>query len=317
MNIVVLDAYSVNHGDLSWKGLESLGNVILYDRTSPNEIISRCKDAEIVLTNKVRFNRDTIASLPHLRYIGVMATGYDIIDIRAAREHGIVVTNVPAYSTTHVAQMVFSHMLNIIDYVDRFANENREGRWSKCEDFCYWDSPTHDLSAMTLGIIGLGNIGLEVAKIAHAFGMKVIAQTSKTQKQLPDYIEKTSQKELFQQSDVVTLHCPLNEETRDLVNKETLGWMKETAILINTGRGPLVDTSALYNVLKNNGIRAYAADVMSEEPPQQDNPLLTMPNVFLTPHIAWASQEARVRLISQLIINVEAFLKESPVNVVN
>ncbi len=317
MKIVILDAYSVNPGDLSWESIEALGDVVVYDRTKPDEVAVRCKEAEIVLTNKVKITAEIFDSLPCLKYVGVMATGYDIIDLKAATAHGVKVTNVPAYSTDHVAQMVFAHLLNITDYVDSFARQNRDGRWTNSADFCYWDKPTHELAAMTMGIVGLGNIGMKVAGIAMAFGMKVMAYTSKPQEQLPEGIQKASLGDVLRSADVLTLHCPLNEQTRYIINRDSIHLMKSSAIVINTGRGPLVDEADMAEALAKGRLQAYAADVMGQEPPAKDNPLMSLPNVFTTPHIAWASQEARVRLIAQLAKNIEAFKNGETLNVVN
>ena len=317
MKIVVLDGYAGNPGDLSWEGAEALGECTIYDRTAPTEKLERVKDAEIVLTNKVPFCAEDFEKLPNLKYIGVLATGYNIIDTEAAKAHGVVVTNIPAYSTNSVAQMVFAHLLNITDYVDSFARQNRDGRWTNSADFCYWDKPTHELAAMTMGIVGLGNIGMKVAGIAMAFGMKVMAYTSKPQEQLPEGIQKASLGDVLRSADVLTLHCPLNEQTRYIINRDSIHLMKSSAIVINTGRGPLVDEANMAEALAKGRLQAYAADVMGQEPPAKDNPLMSLPNVFTTPHIAWASQEARVRLIAQLAKNIEAFKNGETLNVVN
>lgn len=235
--IVVLDGYSVNPGDLSWDYLTSLGNCTLYDRTDKSEIIERTKNAEIILTNKVPLKADTLKLLPSLRYIGVLATGYNIIDIEAAKEQNIVVTNIPAYSTQSVVQMVFAHLLNITNQVELHSGKVREGKWSVCKDFCFWDTPITELAGKTFGIIGLGHIGMSVAKLADAFGMRVIANTSKKQKDLPPYIKAVSREELLKTSDIVSLHTPLTPETRNMIDKNALSLMKPTSILINTGRG--------------------------------------------------------------------------------
>jgi len=312
--IVVLDGFTANPGDLSWKGLEELGEVTVYERTKPEETVARAAEAEIVLTNKVVINKEVIGKLPRLKYIGVLATGYNVVDIDAAREQGIVVTNVPAYSTESVAQMVFAHLLTVTNRTEHYAIENRNGRWSRNPDFCYWDFLHTELSGKTFGIVGLGNIGQRVAQIALAFGMKVKALTSKDV--VPAGVEKASFEELTASSDVLSLHCPLTEGTRHLMNHETLRMMKPTAILINTGRGPLVDDQAVADALADGRLSAFCADVLTEEPPKPDNPLLKQPNAFITPHIAWASKEARVRLIQVATDNVRSFLNGSPVNVV-
>ena len=317
MQIVILDGYTANGGDLSWKALEDIGELTVYDRTRPEEVLLRAKDAEIVLTNKVCLRKQEMEQLPRLKYIGVLATGYNVVDLEAAREHGIIVTNVPAYSTESVAQMVFAHLLTITNRTEHYARLNREGNWSSCPDFCYWDTPLTELAGKTLGIVGLGNIGRRVAVIAQAFGMKVVAYTSKTAAQLPSGIRKRTIDELLKESDVVTLHCPLAPGTHHLINSQTLQMMKPSAILINTGRGPLVNDQDVADALKANRLRAYCADVLSEEPPRADNPLLPCENAFITPHIAWATMEARSRLIDVAIGNVKAFIDGQPVNVVS
>ena len=317
MNIVILDGYSANPGDLSWKELEELGTLTVYDRTKSDETVARAADAEIVLTNKVILNSEVIAQLPRLKYIGVLATGYNVVDIKAAHERGIIVTNVPAYSTESVAQMVFAHLLTVTNRTEHYAIQNRDGRWSSNPDFCYWDFPHMELAGKTFGVVGLGNIGLRVAQIAHAFGMKVKAMTSKVQSTLPVGIEKVSLEELLATADVLSLHCPLTDSTRHMINAATLQQMKPSAILINTGRGPLVDDQAVADALAKGAIAAYCADVVTEEPPRPDNPLLQQPNAFITPHIAWASMEARVRLLKVAIDNVRSFLNGQPQNVIS
>lgn len=312
--IVVLDGFTANPGDLSWKGLEALGELAVFDRTKPEKTVTRAADAEIVLTNKVIINREVMVQLPRLRYIGVLATGYNVVDVECAKERGITVTNVPAYSTESVAQMVFAHLLTVTNRTEHYAKQNREGRWTANQDFCYWDFPHMELAGKIFGIVGLGNIGLRVAQIALAFGMSVKALTSKSI--LPQGIEKTSFEVLLATADVLSLHCPLTEKTHHLINRETLAMMKTTAILINTGRGPLVDDQAVADALADKRLAAFCADVLTEEPPKKDNPLLTEPNAFITPHIAWATQEARSRLLQVAIDNVRAFLQGQPINVV-
>jgi glycerate dehydrogenase len=317
MKIVILDGYSANPGDLSWKELETMGEVTVYDRTSPSETVARAAEADIVLTNKVVIGREEMAQLPHLKYIGVLATGYNVVDIEAAHERGITVTNVPAYSTESVAQMVFAHLLTVTNRTEHYAIANREGRWTNNKDFCYWDFPHQELSGKSFGIVGLGNIGQRVAAIAHAFGMRVCAYTSKSESQLPSYVEKKPLTDLLSESDVVSLHCPLTPDTRHLINNETLQKMKLSAILINTGRGPLVDDQAVAEALAEGRLAAFCADVLTEEPPKATNPLLNQPNAFITPHIAWASTEARIRLLQVAIGNVRSFLHGHPQNVVS
>jgi glycerate dehydrogenase len=316
MKIVILDGFTANPGDLSWKGLEELGTLTVYDRTRPEETVARAADAEIILTNKVIISREVMAQLPQLKYIGVLATGYNVVDIEAAHEHDIIVTNVPAYSTESVAQMVFAHLLTVTNRTEHYALQNRQGRWTKNPDFCYWDFSHMELAGKTFGIVGLGNIGRRVAEIALAFGMQVKALTSKSANALPAGIEKADLEELLASSDIISLHCPLTDSTRHLINRETLSLMRPSAILINTGRGPLVDDQAVAYALAEGQLAAFCADVLTEEPPKADNPLLSQPNAFITPHIAWATEEARSRLLQVAISNVRAFLNAKPQNVV-
>ncbi|MDD6862605.1 MAG: D-2-hydroxyacid dehydrogenase [Prevotella sp.] len=317
MKIVVLDSYGMNPGDLSWDALKELGEVTIYDRTSEEEVYQRCSDADIVLTNKVVFDADTIWKLPNLKYIGVLATGYNIVDTVAACDNDIVVTNVPAYSTDSVAQLTFAHILSIANRVEHYALENRNGRWSNNPEFVYWDTPLMELSGKTLGIVGLGLIGMKVAKMALCFGMDVFAVTSKHRKDLPEGIQKTTLDGLLATSDILSLHCPLKRETREMINATTLAKMKHGAILINTGRGPLVNENDVAEALKSGQLGAYGTDVMCQEPPSADNPLFSAPNFYSTPHIAWATFEARQRLMKTVVDNVKAFIEGKPVNVVN
>lgn len=314
--IVVLDGFTANPGDLSWEGLRALGQLTVYERTKPEEVIERSEDADILLTNKVCLRRREIELLPRLRYIGVLATGYNVIDTDAAHERGITVTNVPAYSTDSVAQMVFAHLLAVTNQTAHYARQNREGRWAKASDFCYWDTPLTELTGKTMGIVGLGNIGLRVASIARAFGMKVIALTSKSALSLPAGISKVSREELFRRSDVLTLHCPLTPNTHQMVNAETLQLMKPSAIVINTGRGPLVNEADMAEALNSRRLAAYCADVLCQEPPDKGHPLTACPNAFITPHIAWATHEARERLLETVTENIKAFLHGAPIHTV-
>ena len=316
MKIVILDGYTANPGDMSWKELEELGTLTVYDRTKPEETVARAADAEIILTNKVIISREVMALLPLLKYIGVLATGYNVVDIEAAHERGIIVTNVPAYSTESVAQMVFAHLLTVTNRTEHYAIRNRQGSWTDNPDFCYWDFPHMELAGKTFGIVGLGNIGRRVAEIALAFGMQVKALTSKSANTLPTGIKKADLEELLATSDVISLHCPLTDTTHHLINHKTLQLMRPSTILINTGRGPLVDDQAVASALTSGQLAAFCADVLTEEPPKADNPLLSQPNAFITPHIAWATQEARTRLLQVAISNVKAFLDTKPQNVV-
>lgn len=317
MKIVILDAYTVNPGDLSWGELEELADVDVYDRTEPEQVVERCAGAEIVLTNKVVLDAVTLNMLPRLMYIGVLATGYNVVDLEVATRQNIVVTNIPSYSTDSVAQMVFAHILNIVNRVGHYASENRSGRWSRSADFCYYDGGVFELAGKRMGIVGLGNIGMAVANIALAFGMEVIAYTSKPQDSLPEGVRSVGLDEVFCSSDIVSLHCPLNADTEELVNAYRLRLMKPSAIIINTGRGGLVNEEELAEALNNNVIAAYGADVLTEEPPAEDNPLLTAKNCYITPHIAWATREARQRLMSICAENVAAFIDGEPLNQVN
>ena len=312
--IVVLDGYAMNPGDLSFAGLEALGNCTVYDFTRPEEVISRAQDAEMVLTNKTRLTAEMIAAMPKLEYIGVLATGYNNVDIEAARQRGIVVANVPAYSTASVAQLAFAHILNITMQVQHHSEEVHKGRWMRNRDFCFWDNTLIELEGKTIGLVGFGNTGQATAAIALGFGMKVLAYTSKSQDKLPKGVCSVSLDELFSSSDIVSLHCPLTPETRGLVNAERIAQMKSTAILINTSRGPVVDERALADALNAGRLYAAGVDVLSSEPPKADNPLLTAKNCYITPHIAWATKEARERLMAITTENVRAFLAGHPIN---
>lgn len=316
MKIVILDGFSVTQNDLNWNALQDLGaQVIVYERTRPSETIVRCADADAVLTNKVVISAEVMNALPTLRYIGVLATGYNVVDCVAARQHGIVVTNIPAYSTDSVAQLVFAHLLNVTNSVAHYAAER--AHWPQSKDFMWMDTPQTELSGKTFAIYGLGNIGTAVARIALAFGMRVLAVSSRPQEALPAGIVKASWNQALCEADVLSLHCPLTPETRAMINADSLKQMKSTAILINTGRGPLVDEQAVAAALRENSLAAYCADVLSTEPPVADNPLLTAPRCYITPHIAWATQEARSRLIQIATANLQAFIAGNPVNVVN
>ncbi|WP_297273133.1 D-2-hydroxyacid dehydrogenase [uncultured Bacteroides sp.] len=314
MKIVVLDGYAANPGDLSWDGMKALGECVIYERTAPEQVLERAAGAEVILTNKVVITAEHIASLPDLKYIGVLATGYNIVDVEAARNRGIVVTNIPAYSTDSVAQMVFAHILNICLQVQHYTEEVRGGRWTSSPDFCFWDTPLMELSGKKLGIVGLGHTGSATARIAIGFGMQVCAYTSKSHFQLIPEIKKMELDELFRECDIVSLHCPLNEQTRGMVNAARLKTMKPTAILINTGRGPLVNEQDLADALNNGTIYAAGVDVLSQEPPCADNPLLHARNCFITPHIAWASGEARQRLMQIAVDNLNGYITGKVVN---
>lgn len=313
MKICILDGYSLNPGDLDWSPVERLGDVTLFDRTPADKIVERAADADIVLTNKVPFSADTLRQLPRLRFICVLATGYNIIDTEAAARQGVVVANIPAYSTMSVAQMAFAHILNITNHVASYAREVADGKWTNCPDFCFWDSALTELAGKTMGIVGLGNTGMATARIAVAMGMKVVAMTSKSADTLPEGITPAPLDDVLASADVVSLHCPLTPSTRHLINAASIAKMKLSAILINTGRGPLVDEQAVADALNGGRLAAFGADVLSQEPPRGDNPLLSARNCFLTPHIAWATLEARTRLMSTATENVRQFIAGEPV----
>ncbi|MGM9725138.1 MAG: D-2-hydroxyacid dehydrogenase [Prevotella sp.] len=315
MKIVILDGICVNPGDLSWEDMSKLGELTIYERTAPQQVVERCVGAEAVITNKVMITDEVMAALPQLKYVGILATGYNVVDIDAAHRRGITVTNIPAYSTDSVAQMTFAHILNITNRVEHYAMEVREGKWSAHPDFCYWNTPLPELAGKTLGIVGLGNTGMRVACIAHAFGMDVFAMTSKNAADLPEGIQKTTLQGLLATSDILSLHCPLNDETFHLINAQTIAMMKRGAILINTGRGPLVDEEAVAKALDEGQLMAYGADVMAQEPPQKNHPLFSHLHAFLTPHIAWATREARERLMVIAANNLKAFAEGEKLNV--
>ena len=309
MKIVVLDGYAANPGEFSWEPLQSLGECIIYDRTPKDKTFERAQNASVILTNKVVITREMIENLPDLKYIGVLATGYNVVDVEAATEYGIIITNIPAYSTESVAQMVFAHIMNITQRVGLHAYRVRNGKWTESEDFCFWETPQQELYGKKIGIIGLGKTGSATARIAQAFGMQVFAYTSKTQEQLPKGIEKMEIDELFKECDIVSLHCPLTPSTKHMVNERRLNLMKESAILINTGRGPLVEEQALADALNARKIYAAGIDVLTQEPPIVGNPLFKATNCFITPHIAWATTSARQRLMNIAINNVKGYIE--------
>lgn len=318
MKIVILDGYTLNPGDLSWEPLKELGEVTVYERTAPKDVYKRAEGAEVVFTNKVVLDEAVLEKLPSLKYIGVLTTGYNVVDVEAAARKGIVVTNIPAYSTSSVAQMAFAHILNIVQRVGYYAQEVSNGKWSRQADFSFWDAPLHELDGKKIGIIGFGNTGRATARIAVGFGLDVYAYTSKSAMELPADVHKCpSMDELFRKCDIVSLHCPLTETTRELVDARKLELMKSSAILINTGRGGLVNEQDLADALNSGKIAAAGLDVLSSEPPRADNPLLKARNCFITPHQAWATKEARVRLMQLAVNNLKAFLEGKPVNVVN
>ncbi|MEW5798888.1 MAG: D-2-hydroxyacid dehydrogenase [Bacteroidota bacterium] len=316
MNIVVLDGYTLNPGDLSWNELHSFGHCTVYDRTESKDIVHRAKEAQIVLTNKTLLTKETIDALPHIRYIGVLATGYNVVDIAAAKERGIVVTNVPAYGTASVAQTVFALLLELTHRVRLHADLVKYGAWSQQPDFSFWQGELIELAGKTMGIVGFGNIGREAANIAAAFGMKVIVAT-RSRKPSEEQVHFVDLDTLFTTSDVISLHCPLTEETKRLVNQHRLAQMKPTAFLINTSRGALIDEPALADALNSSRIAGAGLDVLSVEPPPRDHPLFNVKNCVITPHFAWATHESRQRLMNIAITNVRSFLDGNPINVVS
>lgn len=317
MNIVVLDGYTLNPGDLSWDELKAMGSCEIFDRTQPGEVAARAANAEIVITNKAILHRAQIEALPKLKYIGVTATGYNVVDIDAAKERGIVVCNVPLYGTRSVAQHTFALLLELTQHVGHHAQSVRDGRWVRSVDWCYWDKPLIELDGLTMGIVGYGRIGQATARLAEAFGMKVITTASSSGKPREPQVKVMPLDQLFSESDVVSLHCPLTPETKHLVNAQRLALMKPTAFLLNTSRGPLIDEAALADALNFGRIAAAALDVLSTEPPSSDNPLLTAKNCLITPHNAWAMRAARARLMKTSVENVRAFLAGTPQNVVS
>lgn len=316
MNIVVLDGHTLNPGDLSWDDLSALAPCDIFERTQPGELHARAKYAEILITNKCPLRREHFHELPKLKYIGVTATGYNIVDIEAARERGIVVTNVPAYGTRSVAQMTFALLLELTQHVGLHSQRVRDGAWTASADWCFWERPLVELENLTLGLIGFGRIGRAVADLATAFGMRVQVTTRSQPSEMPAGVHGVSMDELFRGSDVVSLHCPLTPETTRLANVDRISLMKPSAFLINTSRGPLIDEPALANALNHDRLAGAAVDVLSTEPPTADNPLLRAKNCLITPHIAWATRAARSRLLRIAVENVKAFLDGRPLNVV-
>lgn len=318
MKIVVIDGYTLNPGDLNWAGLAEIGDLTVYERTPADKIVERSAGTEIVITNKVPFSAHVLSQLPDLKYIGVTATGYNIVDIKAATQRGIIVTNVPTYGTNSVAQMVFALLLELCHHVQEHSNAVLQGEWSKSPDFCFWKYPQIELADKTMGIIGFGRIGQQVARIASAMGMHLVV--SDIVQQNMSYLEDFHWAEIpdvICKSDVISLHCPLTPQTEGLINRKTIDLMKRTAFLINTSRGPLVVDKDLADALNNRRIAGAGLDVLSVEPPPPDNPLFRVRNCIITPHIAWATFEARNRLMNTAIENLKAFLTGKPVNVVS
>lgn len=317
MKIVVVDGRTLNPGDLSWEPLEALGTCDIYDRSDPEELLQRSHGAQVIVTNKVALDKETIYRLPDLKYIGVTATGYNIIDLSATQEKNIVVTNVPVYGTNSVAQMVFALLLELTQHVGHHDHTVHNGKWTTCDNFCYWDFPMIELADLTMGIVGFGRIGRAVARLAQAFGMKVLAYDAYPIDNVDPGTQVVDLDTLLSKSDAVSLHCPLTSETQEFINVDRLKSMKSTAFLVNTSRGPLVHEADLANALNSGRIAGAGLDVLSTEPPQPDNPLLTAKNCIITPHIAWATRSARQRLLTTSIENVKAFIDGHPTHVVS
>jgi glycerate dehydrogenase len=318
MKIVILDGFTLNPGDLSWDALKELGELVIYERTPADKVAERAAGAEVVFTNKTPINEDALNQLPALKFIGVLATGYNIVNTELAKAKGIIVANVPGYGTTSVVQLTFALLLELCLHVQRHSDSVRDGKWSRSADFCFWDFPLIELSGKTMGIIGFGNIGQQVGDVASAFGMKIIGNSrTRTDQAHRANFKWADIPELLEQSDVVSIHCPLFPETKGLINKESLKLMKESAFLINTSRGPIIVDEDLADALNNEVIAGAGIDVLSTEPPPPGNPLFSAKNCIITPHIAWATKESRERLMNVTVSNLSAFLQGNPVNVVN
>ncbi len=317
MKIVILDGYTLNPGDLSWDELKQLGDVEIHDRTPQDKVVERAKDAEVVFTNKTPLGEDLLNQLPKLKFIGVLATGYNVINIEVAKQKGVVVSNVPGYGTPSVVQMTFALLLELCQHVQHHSNTVRDGKWSASKDFCYWDYPLVELENKTIGIVGFGDIGSKVGDVATAFGMNIIGNSrTQTDQGHRKNFKWASVPDLLKQSDVVSIHCPLTPETKGLINKENLQLMKPSAFLLNTSRGPVIVDQDLADALNNDVIAGAGIDVLSTEPPPAGNPLFTAKNCVITPHISWATKEARTRLMDITVNNLSAFLNGKPVNVV-
>lgn len=318
MKIVVLDGFALNPGDLSWDQLKELGDLTVYERTNVDEIVERVGDAQVVFTNKTSFNQEMLAKLASVKYIGVLATGYNVVDVIAAKDLGIIVTNIPSYGTSAVAQFVFALLLESCHHVWAHSQEVKQGAWGNAKDFCFWNYPLVELAGKTIGILGMGRIGQATARIATAFGMNVLAVANHPKKELEnEQIKYVDLDEMFSQSDVISLHCPLLDSTEGIINANTIGKMKDGVILINTSRGPLIVEQDLADALNSGKVGGAGLDVLSVEPAKDDNPLLKAKNCIVTPHIAWAPRESRERLMNIAVDNLKAFIQESPINVVN
>jgi len=318
MKIVILDGYTLNPGDLNWDGLKKLGDVTVHDRTPADKVVERASDAEIVFTNKTPVSEDALNHLPKLKFIGVLATGYNIVNTEVAKQRGVIVSNVPGYGTTSVVQMTFALLLELCLHVQRHSDAVMDGKWAKSADWCFWDYPLVELAGKTIGIIGFGRIGQQVGDVASAFGMNIIGSSrTQTDQSHRKNFQWADVPQLLEQSDVVSIHCPLFPETKGLINKESLQRMKRSSFLLNTSRGPIIVDEDLADALNNDVIAGAGIDVLSVEPPSKDNPLFKAKNCIITPHIAWATKEARERLMEITVNNLTAFLSGSPVNVVN
>lgn len=317
MKIVVLDGYALNPGDLSWDGIRRFGEVVVYDRTATEEILSRAKDADVLFTNKTPIREDVISQLSQLKFIGVLATGYNIVDVGAATQKGVIVSNIPDYGSYSVAQLTMALLLELCHHVQRHSDTVRQGKWAASKDWCYWDYPLVELAGKSIGIIGFGNIGQKVADMASAFGMNIIGSSRRRSDQSHrknfTWMEIP---ELLAESDVVSIHCPLTRETKGLVNARSLTTMKRSAFLLNTSRGPIIEDADLAAALNDGIIAGAGIDVLSIEPPAADNPLFAAKNCIITPHIAWATTEARTRLMASAVENLRAFVNGAPINVV-
>lgn len=317
LKAVILDGYTENPGDISWECIENLVDLTVYPRTEPEKIVERSKDADILIVNKVAVTRELVEKLPKLKFVATLATGYNQIDCVALKEKGIPVSNIPAYSTNAVAQMVFAYILGLINKVSEYTADVKSGTWSDCADFCYWNSPLYELDGKTLGIIGFGKIGHRVSRIANAFGMNVLSYTPSGKKDGVENVTFTDMDTVLKNSDFITVHCPLTEDTYGLINAEFIAKMKKGAYVINTARGPVANEADVAEALSNGALAGYGTDVLSTEPPAKDNPLLSAPNCLITPHIAWAAYETRLRLMGILEENIKAYISGNPINVVN
>ena len=318
MKIVVLDGYTLNPGDLSWEGFESLGEVQVYNRTPAEKTVERIGDAPVILTNKTAITKEILDQCPAIRYIGVLATGYNVVDVKAAAQRGIVVTNIPSYGTDAVAQYAFALLLELCHHVGLHDESVKAGEWEKCQDFCYWKTPLMELAGKTLGLIGFGRIGQRTGAIAQAMGMKVLAYDRYQRPEMEnEKCRYVSLEQLLAVSDVISLHCPLLPETKGVINRDTISRMKDGVLIINTSRGDLVVEKDLAEALISGKVAGAAADVVSTEPIRGDNPLLKAPNMIITPHMAWGAKESRGRLMNQAVENLKAFLSGNPVNTVS